>query len=284
MKKNLVKTMSVFLIVNCFFSMEVLGKVNRYIDTGKKNKPIVNYLKNIFNENINNMSTREYEWYTVNRSNEEPMEIKKEAITWIPKYDCYYIGDISKKNIYLTFDEGYENGYTGPILDVLKKQNVKASFFVTKHYVKTNPDLIRRMVEEGHLVCNHTATHPSMAQIKNQDKFNKEITDLEKAYEEVVGKPMPKYFRPPMGKYSELSLYYTKCIGYKTIFWSFAYYDWEPKRQPSPEAAMKQILKKTHNGGVFLLHAVSKTNANIMDSVITEWKKEGYEIKNLDEL
>lgn len=282
MKKNFVKIVFVFLAINCFLSSITFGAVNNFINSS--NKPIIDYFKNIFNQNHFNMSTREFEWFTVNRGNGEPMEIQKEAIPWLPKYDCYYLGDTTKKYIYLTFDEGYENGYTAPILDVLKKQNVKAAFFVTKHYVKSNPDLIKRMVEEGHLVCNHTASHPSMARITNQEKFNKEFTDLEKAYEEVVGKPMPKYFRPPMGKYSELALYYTKCLGYKTIFWSFAYYDWEPKKQTSADAAMKNIMKKTHNGEIVLLHAVSKTNANIMDSVISEWKKQGYEIKTLDDL
>lgn len=282
MKKKFEKILSLFLILIYSSTLNVFGYTNKSVINF--NKPKLNLFKEIFNQDVNGMSTKEYEWYVVNRGDSSPMEIKNEVSPWIPKYNCSYIGDTSKKYIYLTFDEGYENGYTPPILDALKKHNAKAAFFVTKHYVKTNPELIKRMVDEGHLVCNHTASHPSMAKIKNQEKFNKEITDLEKSYEEIIGKPMPKYFRPPMGKYSELSLHYTKEIGYKTVFWSFAYYDWEPNRQPSEQEAFNKILKKSHNGAIFLLHAVSKTNAKIMDRLITEWEKQGYEIKSLDEL
>lgn len=140
------------------------------------------------------------------------------------------------------------------------------------------------MVAEGHLVCNHSNHHPSMASIADQDKFNKELSDVEEAFEALTNKKMPKYFRPPMGKYSERSLQYTQAYGYKTIFWSFAYADWDTKNQPSLEFAKKRILDRTHNGAIILLHAVSKTNAEILDSVITEWKKQGYELKTLDEL
>lgn len=246
---------------------------------------ILNHLKNVFKtESQANASTKEYNWYFKHVANGEPPEAPKETADFVPKYDSYYLGDTSKKTIYLTFDEGYENGYTAPILDVLKKHNVKAAFFVVKPYIKSNPDLIKRMVDEGHLVCNHSAHHPSMASILDQSKFNKELSDVEEAFQEVTGKKMPRYFRPPMGKYSEKSLLYTKSYGYKTIFWSFAYADWQPNKQPSPEFAKKRILDRTHNGAIILLHAVSKTNADILDSVITEWEKQGYELKSLDEL
>lgn len=238
----------------------------------------------IFNNSLNNLSTKEYNWYLQPRNDKNPPDGPKETTNIISKYPCYYLGDTSKKFLYLTFDEGYENGYTAPILDVLKKHNVKAAFFVVKPYITSNPDLIKRMLEEGHLVCNHSWHHPSMASITNQEKFNKELSEVEKAYKEVTNKDMPKYFRPPMGKYSELSLDYTNALGYKTIFWSFAYMDWDIKKQPAPEYAKKKILDKTHNGAIILLHAVSKTNAEILDDVISEWEKEGFEIKSLDEL
>lgn len=233
---------------------------------------------------VSELSTKEYNWYFKHVKNGEPPQAPPETAHFISKYDTYYLGDTSKKELYLTFDEGYENGYTAPILDVLKKHNVKAAFFVVKPYIDSNPDLVKRMVAEGHLVCNHSNHHPSMASIADQDKFNKELSDVEEAFEALTNKKMPKYFRPPMGKYSERSLQYTQAYGYKTIFWSFAYADWDTKNQPSLEFAKKRILDRTHNGAIILLHAVSKTNAEILDSVLTEWEKQGYELKSLDEL
>ncbi|TDT61116.1 delta-lactam-biosynthetic de-N-acetylase [Fonticella tunisiensis] len=246
---------------------------------------ITMFFKNSFSAKTpEGLDTKEYNWYFKHIANGTPPGPPDETRNFLSKYDSFYLGDTSKKVIYLTFDEGYENGYTSQILDVLKKHNIKAAFFVVKPYITSNPDIIRRMVDEGHLVCNHSARHPSMASLKNQEKFNKELTDVEEAFEKVTGQKMPKYFRPPMGKYSELSLYYTKSLGYKTIFWSFAYADWDPNNQPSREFARKRILERTHNGAIILLHAVSKTNADILDSVIAEWKAQGYEIRSLDEL
>ncbi|AWZ48912.1 delta-lactam-biosynthetic de-N-acetylase [Clostridiaceae bacterium 14S0207] len=234
--------------------------------------------------NSNNLSTKEYNWYFKHVANGKPPLGQPETADFIGKYDTHFLGDVSKKVIYLTFDEGYENGYTAPILDVLKKHNVKAAFFVVQPYIKSNPDLIKRMVNEGHLVCNHSHHHPSMASIHDQNKFNKELSDVEESFESLTGKKMPKYFRPPMGKYSEQSLSYTQQYGYKTIFWSFAYADWDPKKQPSHEYAKKKILDKTHNGAIMLLHAVSKTNSEILDDILTQWKKQGYEIRPLSDI
>lgn len=231
-----------------------------------------------------NFSIKEYNWYFTRREKGTPPEQPKETKYFVSKYDSYYLGNTTKKVIYLTFDEGYENGYTAPILDVLKKHHVKAAFFVVKPYITSNPDLVKRMANEGHMVCNHSVHHPSMASITDKEKFEKELSGVEECYEQVTGKKMPKYFRPPMGKYSELSLHYTKELGYKTIFWSFAYKDWEPNNQLSHEDAKKKILNGTHSGEIVLLHAVSKVNAEILDSIITEWEKEGYEIKPLTDL
>jgi len=242
------------------------------------------FLKTVFSNTINGLSTKEYNWYFQPRNDNNPPEGPKETRKILSNSECYYLGDTSKKILYLTFDEGYEAGYTAPILDVLKKHNVKAAFFVVKPYITSNPALIKRMVSEGHLVCNHSNHHPSMASILDSEKFNRELSDVEDAYENITGKKMSKYFRPPMGKYSELSLQYTKNYGYKTIFWSFAYMDWLTDKQPSHENAKKRIMQRTHNGGIMLLHAVSKTNAEILDEVITQWKGQGYELKTLDEL
>jgi peptidoglycan-N-acetylmuramic acid deacetylase len=232
------------------------------------------------------LNTTERNWFFKPTKDGSPSGEPPDVLELLKKYSGYYLGDTAKKIIYLTFDEGYENGYSAKILDSLKINNVKAAFFVTTDYIKRNPDLIKRMVAEGHLVCNHTTTHPSMAQvaIKDKAKFEKEFICCEKTFEEVTGAKMPKFFRPPMGKYSELSLYYTHTLGYKSIFWSFAYKDWLPDNQPSIEAARKIIMERTHNGGIFLLHAVSKTNATLMDSILKEWKSKGFEFKTLNEL
>ncbi|WP_258280692.1 delta-lactam-biosynthetic de-N-acetylase [Clostridium sp. CM027] len=257
-----------------------------YNNQGSKTPTIVNFFKSVFSITTpsTGLSTKEYNWYFQPRNDNNPPEGPKETKGFISKYGCYHLGDTSKKILYLTFDEGYEAGYTAPILNVLKKHNVKAAFFVVKPYITSNPELIKRMVDEGHLVCNHSNHHPSMASIKDEDKFNKELSDVEEAFENITHKKMSKYFRPPMGKYSELSLQYTQNYGYKTIFWSFAYMDWLTDNQPSHEAAKKRIMQRTHNGGIMLLHAVSKTNAEILDDVITEWESKGYELKSLDEL
>ncbi len=249
-----------------------------------KNQP----KKDANEKSSNNVSTdtKERDWFFVPKKDGTPSGAPDDVLNIINKNSAYYLGDTSEKVIYLTFDEGYENGYTGKILDILKANDVKAAFFVVVPYINSNKDLVKRMVDEGHLVCNHSNHHPSMAQaaLKGKDAFDKELTDTEKAFEDLTGKKMPKYFRPPMGKYSELSLQYTKELGYKTIFWSFAYNDWDPNKQPSQEYAKKLINERTHNGGIFLLHAVSKTNTEILDSVIKELKSKGYRFASLDEL
>ena len=234
--------------------------------------------------NLNTNNTKEYNWYYETREKGKPPLPPKETKDFALKYSSYYLGNKEKKEIFLTFDEGYENGYTAAILDILKKHNVKAAFFVVEPYIKGNPELIKRMVNEGHLVCNHSANHPSMAQVTKKEDFKRELQLVEEAFRTVTNKEMPKFFRPPMGNYSEHSLKVTEELGYKTIFWSFAYMDWVPENQPSKAFAFDKILSRTHNGAIILLHAVSKTNAEILDDIITKWKEEGYEIKSLDSL
>lgn len=226
----------------------------------------------------------ELNWYFVNRGNNQSPECPKESAEFLDTYDAYYVGDTENKIIYLTFDEGYENGYTVKILDVLKEENVPAAFFVVKPYIIQNPEIIKRMNLEGHLVCNHSSHHPSMASITDKEKFIKEFTEVEDAYKEITDSEMPKFFRPPMGKYSLTSLKQTKELGYKTIFWSFAYKDWIIDNQPSKEMAIKKITSGVHPGCIMLLHAVSKTNTHVLKDVITQLKNDGYEFKSLNDL
>lgn len=229
----------------------------------------------------NGLNTKEVDWYIVPNKNNVPPEPNKIAIPMFEKFSGYYIGNTDKKILYLTFDEGYENGYTSKILDTLKIQNVTAAFFVVKPYIKTNPELIKQMVDDGHLVCNHSSTHPSMAKILDEQKFQKELEDVNLEFKKITNTDMPKYFRPPMGKFSEYSLSLTNDLGYKSIFWSLAYKDFDVKNQPTKEKAKEKILERIHNGSIILLHAVSKTNADILEELIQELKSKGYEFRPL---
>lgn len=202
----------------------------------------------------------------------------------LQKYDAAYIGDTSEKVLYLTFDAGYENGCTEKILDILKKHNVKAAFFLVGNYIEKNADLVRRMVEEGHIVGNHTMHHKDMSQISQKDSFSKELTDLEALFLETTGKEMPKFYRPPQGVYSQENLRMAKELGYKTVFWSLAYADWNNDAQPTREQAFSKLLPRCHNGAVVLLHSTSKTNVEILDELLTKWKDQGYRFESIDKL
>ena len=202
----------------------------------------------------------------------------------LAEYHAAYLGDTTQKRIYLTFDSGYENGCTGKILDVLKAHHVPAAFFLVGNYVERNPELVKRMISEGHIVGNHTMHHYDMSQIKEQANFEKELTDLESLYKEVTGQEMEKYYRPPQGIYSRENLQQARDLGYKTVFWSLAYADWDNKAQPTREHAMSKLLPRIHNGAVVLLHSTSKTNGEILDEVLTQWKKMGYSFGDISEI
>ena len=195
-----------------------------------------------------------------------------------------YLGDTSQKVIYLTFDAGYENGCTEKILDVLKQHEVKAAFFLVGNYIEKNPDLVRRMVDEGHIVGNHTMHHPDMSKLSDKAAFQKELTDLEELFRSVTGKEMPKYYRPPQGIYSQENLEMAQQMGYKTVFWSLAYADWNNDAQPTKEQAFNKLLPRIHNGAVVLLHSTSKTNAEILSELLTKWENMGYSFGTLEEL
>ena len=205
-------------------------------------------------------------------------------VAFLAKYNAYYVGDTAKKVIYLTFDAGYEGGYTAAILDALKKHKVPATFFLVKNYLDTAPELVKRMVAEGHTVANHTATHPDMSRIADKAAFQKELADLEDAYRDITGGEMAKFYRPPQGKFSEQNLQMASELGYHTFFWSLAYVDWYVDRQPTREEALKKLTARIHPGAIVLLHSTSATNAAVLDELITQWKAMGYAFAPLSEL
>lgn len=253
---------------------KMLAEDKKYASFSKQDSIVVS--------DISSLSTKAIPWSWLYSS--------RDSASLLAKYKGYGFGDTSKKIIYLTFDEGYENGYTSKILDILKANNVHAAFFVTKPYVTnsfngvSDAELLKRMSREGHIIGNHSVQHKSMATFKDEAAFDSEITGVEDAVNNISGCKMSKYFRPPEGTFSELSLYYTQKLGYKSIFFTLAYQDYDVDNQPNPEAAKITLLKNTRNGMICLLHAVSKTNAAILDSMIKEWKNQGYEFKTLDEL
>jgi peptidoglycan-N-acetylmuramic acid deacetylase len=202
----------------------------------------------------------------------------------LKEYDTYYIGNTNEKVIYLTFDAGYENGYTPAILDALKKHNVHVTFFLVGNYLITSPDLVKRMVAEGHNVANHTFSHPNMSNISSLEAFRKELEDLEIVFRDATGEEMKKYYRPPQGKYSVNNLKMAKELGYKTFFWSLAYVDWYNDKQPTKEQAFKKLLGRIHPGAIVLLHSTSKTNSEILDELLTKWEEMGYTFGSLDDL
>nr|WP_242825609.1 polysaccharide deacetylase family protein [Butyricicoccus pullicaecorum] len=195
-----------------------------------------------------------------------------------------YLGDVSEPVIYLTFDAGFENGNTPAILDALKKHHAPAAFFLVGNYLETAPDLVRRMVEEGHVVGNHTTSHPDMSKIADLETFQQELKGVEDLYREVTGQEMPKLYRPPQGKFSLENLKQAQQLGYTTVFWSLAYVDWYTDNQPTKEQAFDKLLPRIHNGAIVLLHSTSSTNAQILDELLTKWEQAGYRFGNLKEL
>lgn len=202
----------------------------------------------------------------------------------LKKYSARYLGDTSQKKIWLTFDAGYENGFTESILDTLKKHNVRAVFFLVGNYVSTSPDIVKRMIKEGHTVGNHTMTHPDMSSISDMESFKKEIEGLETLYKETTGKELTKLYRPPQGKFSTENLKMAQKLGYTTVFWSLAYADWNNDSQPTREQAFDKLLPRIHDGAVVLLHSTSKTNCEILDELLSKWEDMGYSFGSPEEL
>jgi len=230
--------------------------------------------------------TTPYSWY-VKRNSEHIQPDLDPTLGFIDNYSCYYLdknADDKNKVVYLTFDAGYENGNIEKILDAMAAHNAKGAFFVLENLFVRNPDLVKRMVNEGHIVANHTLNHLDMSKIKNVDEFSKELSGLSELYKNLIGNDMPKYYRPPEGRFSELNLKMLEELGYKTILWSFAYADWDNQKQPSEEYALKKILDNLHNGAIILLHPTSATNAAIMDRLLTEIENQGYRFGSIDEI
>ena len=205
-------------------------------------------------------------------------------INELKQYNAYYAEDTDEKVLYLTFDAGYENGNTPAILDALKKHGAPAAFFVVGNFIEDEPELVKRMVEEGHIVGNHTMTHPDMSAISTQESFQEELAGVEKLYEDLTGEPMTRFYRPPRGVYSISNLTMADNRGYATFFWSLAYVDWNQEQQPSREEAFSKLLPRVHPGAIVLLHSTSSTNAEILDELLTKWEEMGYSFAPLTQL
>ena len=227
------------------------------------------------------LSDYKIEWGIKRAKNHEQPDLGSKNRQLIEKYNGMAMGNNNDKYIYVTFDLGYEAGYTAKILDVLKENNVPAAFFITVHYVNTASDLVQRMIDNGHIIGNHTVNHKSMPGL-SKDKLTEELMNLHTAIYEKFGYEM-KYMRPPKGEYSEKSLDITTKLGYVPVMWSFAYADWDEAKQPSHNEGINKIVDNVHNGEIMLLHATSKTNMEILDTIIKQIKDMGYEFKSLDQ-
>ena len=201
---------------------------------------------------------------------------------YLRNFDALYVGDANQKEIYITFDAGFENGNTERILDALKKHGVKATFFLVGNYFETQPELVKRMAEEGHTIGNHTYSHPDMSKISDIQSFQTELQKNEALYRDILGSEMPKLYRPPQGKFCEENLKMAQQLGYSTVFWSLAYVDWYTDDQPTPEQAFSKLLPRIPPGAVVLLHSTSSTNAEILDELLTKWEETGYSFGDLE--
>lgn len=217
-------------------------------------------------------------------SEEGKRPVGNSSIEELKKFNAYYAQDTEEKVLYLTFDVGYENGNTAIILNALKKHHAPAVFFVVGNFISQNPDLIKQIVSDGHIIGNHTMTHPDMSKISSIESFQKELQDVEQLYEKTTGKKMIKYYRPPQGIYNTDNLLMAKKLGYTTFFWSLAYVDWIQDQQPTKEEAFSKLLPRIHPGAIVLLHSTSSTNGQILDELLSQWEKMGYHFGSLKEL
>ena len=253
----------------------------------KKVIALIIFLSVLFSLNIN-ISAESFSWYIVrNKENKQPTTDPR--YSFVEKYNGFYLNkDYADENrdkvIYLTFDAGYSNENLESILNTLKEENVPAAFFILSNLIIKSPEVVKQMAEDGHFVCNHTSKHIDISKVNDNNNIAREIHKLEELYTSLTGKEMQKYFRPPEGRFSEESLRYIDELGYKTVFWSFAYEDWDNEKQPSLESAKQKIFANLHNGEIMLLHPTSKTNAEILKDVIIELKNQGYRFGTLDEL
>lgn len=227
-------------------------------------------------------SNKPIHWGFAKSKNHEPASAGKELDELLAKYDSFYIGHTKEKHIYLTFDNGYENGYTEKVLNVLKEKKVPAAFFVTGHYLKDQPDLVKRMVKEGHIVGNHSWHHPDLTQVSDE-RLKEELQKVKDEYKQITGRDDMKYLRPPRGIFSERTLALSKQEGYITAFWSLAFVDWITNQQKGWKYSYDNIMRQIHPGCILLLHTVSKDNAEALSRAIDDLRKQGYEFHSLDE-
>ncbi len=266
MKKNNINVFIISLLILGIFSFSI-SELNRTKET--------------VTTSLSNVSTKKIEWGIKREKDNKQPDVGSANRKMLDENNGIYLGNVEKKYVYLTFDEGYEAGYTKQILKTLKENQVTATFFITAHYLNTQEELVKQMIDEGHIVGNHTVNHKSMPELDEQ-KIKSEIMDLHLAIYEKFGYEM-KYMRPPKGEFSEKTLKLTSSYGYKTVMWSFAYEDWNENNQPNEEKAKEKVLANIHPGEIMLLHGNSKTNTNILDTIIKEIKKNGYEFKSLEE-
>jgi peptidoglycan-N-acetylmuramic acid deacetylase len=222
-------------------------------------------------------------WGIPRNKNEVSPDAGKEFTSIIEKYDSFYLGDTRKKDIYLTFDNGYENGYTEKILDILKKKKVPATFFITGHYIKEEPELVKRMVKDGHIIGNHSWHHPDLTTVSDV-RLQKELQLVEEEVRELTGQKEMKYLRPPRGIFSERTLALSREMGYYNVFWSLAFIDWKTDQQRGWQYAHQSVMNQIHPGAIILLHSVSSDNAGALDKIIDDLRKRGYHFKSLDDL
>ena len=272
--KKVIERISVFVVASAFLlGVLIVGNT----DTNK-NVLTSTTINGIEKESLDN---KKIGWGIKRNDNHEQPDVGNVNRKILDKYQGLYMGNKEQKLVYLTFDLGYEAGYTPKILEVLKQNEVKATFFITAHYVNTQPDLVKQMIDEGHIIGNHTVNHKSMPSC-SLETIKKEVMDLHSAIYDKFGYEM-KFIRPPKGEYSERTVAYTNTLGYTSVMWSFGYDDWDEKKQGREEYGKKKILDNVHNGEIMLLHATSKDNANILDDVIKEIKNMGYEFRNIDQ-
>ncbi len=266
LRKNMSKIVKILVLLLIIFSLTAINERNI-------NQTLLTSSSNLSNKTIG--------WGIKRNDNHEQPDLGKSNKQILENNNGIAMGNNQDKYIYLTFDEGYEAGYTPQILNTLKENNVTATFFITAHYLNTQEDLVQRMINEGHIVGNHTVNHKSMPTL-TVEQINTEVMDLHRAIYEKFKYEM-KYIRPPKGEFSEMSINATNSLGYKTVMWSFAYEDWNEDKQPDESKARQKILDNLHNGEIMLLHGNSKTNTNILGDIIKEIKNQGYEFKSLDE-
>lgn len=231
---------------------------------------------------LNDFSSKEISWSFKRNTEHKPTTGYNEGVD-LAFFDAFYIVPTANKVIYMTFDEGYENGYTASILDSLKENDVQAAFFVTASYIKNNVDLVKRMKEEGHIVGNHSVHHKNTPRL-TYDETVSELKEVEEIMKTYTGYSLDLFFRPPYGTFSERSLYITRQQSYKSIFWSMAYGDWDTENQPGQDVAYNHVISNVHPGAIILLHAVSKSNTEAMDDILKELHNQGYRMGSLYEI